>query len=96
MAPAVEIVRPEEVDPEVVVYGQQVMFDMHQRQLQREYQLYLEQQRLSGSGGEDHAGIEIPEGETESGVGKPDENGGSQEGKLEDILRESSYKIEEP
>ena len=94
--PVIEIVRPEAVDPEVVVYGQQVLFDMHQRQLQLEYQHYLDQQiRAPGgvSSDTDQAGIEIQD-QSESGNKMDQED--DELGKVEDIFQESSYKIEEP
>ncbi|GJJ69396.1 hypothetical protein EMPS_01742 [Entomortierella parvispora] len=95
LEPAIELVRPDAVDPEVVVYSQQLLFEMHQRQLQQEYQRYLDQQhRAPGDEGSDteQAGIEV-QNQSESG-NKVDEET-DKEGKVEDIFQESSYKIEE-
>lgn len=83
----VEIVRPDPVDKATVMLQQQQMYEQYQRQHQQQYQLYLMQQHMhaQGSGSESRSTLTSESGEpvaTDS------------EGKVDDILQESSYKIE--
>ncbi|KAF9317522.1 hypothetical protein BG003_000667 [Podila horticola] len=81
----VEIVRPDPVDKATVILQQQQMYEHYQRQHQQQYQLYLMHQHMhtqgSGSG-------------SASGSGPSESMGTDSEGKVDDILQESSYKIE--
>ncbi|KAF9370852.1 hypothetical protein CPC16_003434 [Podila verticillata] len=83
----VEIVRPDPVDKETVMLQQQQMYEKYQRQHQQQYQLYLMQQHMqaqeSGSGSRSTL-------TPESGESVATDS----EGKVDDILQESSYKIE--
>ncbi|KAG0025748.1 hypothetical protein BGZ82_009852 [Podila clonocystis] len=85
----VEIVRPDPVDKATVILQQQQMYEHYQRQHQRQYQLYLMHQRMhaQGSGSGSGSGSTMISELRESVAT-------DSEGKVDDILQESSYKIE--
>ncbi|KAF9908683.1 hypothetical protein EC991_009611 [Linnemannia zychae] len=76
----VEIVRPEPLDPAAVIYSQQVLYDLAQRQYRQQYEQYTLQQQQSQS----------------RGNGSSNGDTHLEEGKYDDILLESSYKFEVP
>ncbi|KAF9182196.1 hypothetical protein BGZ51_004881 [Haplosporangium sp. Z 767] len=90
-ARAMEIVRPEAVDPAVLIYSQQAMFEAFQKQYRQQQQYQAASSHQEGS----CAGIEV-------GVavdGKVDENSTTiLEGKIDDLsaTHESSFKYEVP
>ncbi|KAG0095417.1 hypothetical protein BGZ93_005916 [Podila epicladia] len=87
----VEIVRPDPVDKATVMLQQQQMYEHYHRQQQQQYQLYLMHQHMyvqgSGSGSGSGSGPTLTSESSESMAT-------DSEGKLDDILQESSYKIE--
>lgn len=83
----IEIVRPDPVDKATVMLQQQQLYDHYKHQ--KQYQLYLMHQRMHAQGSGSGSG---------SGSTKTSESGEQMatdaEGKVDDILQESSYKIE--
>jgi len=82
----VEIVRPEAIDSSTVIYNQQLMYEMHQRQYFLQYQQYLQNQNHLSPGGP---------GSTTGRQGLIEQDTET-EGKYDDMLQESSYKFEIP
>ncbi|KAG0028884.1 hypothetical protein BGZ81_004344 [Podila clonocystis] len=83
----VEIVRPDPVDKATVILQQQQMYEHYQLQHQRQYQLYLIHQHMHAQGSGSGLGMTLTSELRESVAT-------DSEGKVDDILQESSYKIE--